>query len=99
MYIIYLFFLIIIILIINNFILLYNIDYIKNNFISSDNISSNIDLYTFSIFKSKKNKLDILSKINNLQHMYKDDIFILHNDNKYNKINKSTLIKINSLDK
>ena len=93
MFIFYLLLLIIIILFINNYILLYNIENIKNNYVPNDHISSNIEYNTFTIFKSKKNNLDIVAKINDLQNIYKDDIFILYN-NKYNKLNESTLIKI-----
>lgn len=101
MFIIFLLFIIIIILIFNNYILLYDINIMKNNYISNENISNNIDYITFTIFKSKKNNIDLKKYLINLQNNYKDSLFILYNDNNklYDKFNQSTLININSLDK
>jgi len=101
MFIVYLLFLIIIILIFNNYILLFNFDKIKNNYISNDYLSSNIQYQTFTIFKSKNNNFNIKQYLDNLQDNHKDSLFILYNDNNqiFDKFNHSTIIKINSLDK
>ena len=100
MFFVYFFIIIIIILFINNFLLLYHLDSIKNNYINKNYINDDIDLLTYTIFISKNNKNYDIIKNDIEKNLYNyEDVFILKNNNNiiYDKLNQSTLLNINNV--